>query len=251
MQNMRNFYIDGAWVAPRDGTDFPVYNPATEEPYATISLGGAADTEAAVNAARRAFPAFSMTTPAERGEILRSILAVYETRAGDMAEAISSEMGAPIDMALSDQAASGRGHLKAFIRALDGFQWERELRPGVAGQDLVFEAAGVAALITPWNWPMNQVVLKVGAALAAGCTMVLKPSEIAPMSSILFTEIMHEAGVPAGVINFLPGSGAKVGDPVIYTDSYTSFPSTSVLQCSHKNLINKLSAYHSPRFSSK
>ena len=211
MIDTRNFYIDGAWVAPQDARDFLVYNPATEEPFATISLGGAADAEAAISAARRAFPSFSMTTPAERSEILKNILAVYETRAGDMAAAISTEMGAPIDMALSDQAASGRGHLKAFIRALDSFQWERELRPGVVGQDMVFEAAGVAALITPWNWPMNQVVLKVGAALAAGCTMVLKPSEIAPMSSMLFTEIMHEAGVPAGVFNMVNGDGAGVG----------------------------------------
>ena len=211
MMNMRNFYIDGAWVAPRDGTDFPVYNPATEEAYATISLGGEADAEAAIAAARAAFTTWSMTTPAERGEVLRSILSVYETRAGDMAEAISNEMGAPIDMALSDQAGSGRGHLKAFIRALDAFEWQHPLRPGVEGQDLVYEPAGVAGLITPWNWPMNQVVLKVGAALAAGCTMVLKPSEVAPMSSILFSEIVHEAGVPAGVYNMVNGDGAGVG----------------------------------------
>ena len=209
--NMRNFYIDGAWVAPRDGTDFPVYNPATEEAYATISLGGAADAEAAISVARTAFASWSMTTPAERGEVLRAILAVYEKRAGDMAEAISNEMGAPIDMSLADQAASGRGHLKAFIRALDAFEWQHPLRPGVEGQDLVYEPAGVAGLITPWNWPMNQVVLKVGAALAAGCTMVLKPSEIAPMSSILFSEIMHEAGVPAGVYNMVNGDGVGVG----------------------------------------
>ena len=211
MMNMRNFYIDGAWVAPRDGTDFPVYNPATEEAYATISLGGEADAEAAIAAARAAFTTWSMTTPAERGEVLRSILAVYEIRAGDMAEAISNEMGAPIDMALSDQAGSGRSHLKAFIRALDAFEWQHPLRPGVEGQDLVYEPAGVAGLITPWNWPMNQVVLKVGAALAAGCTMVLKPSEVAPMSSILFSEIIHEAGVPAGVYNMVNGDGAGVG----------------------------------------
>ena len=211
MMNKRNFYIDGAWVVPRDGTDFPVYNPATEEAYATISLGGAADAEAAISAARRAFASWSMTTPAERGEVLRAILAVYETRAPDMAEAISNEMGAPIDMALSDQAGAGRGHLKAFIRALDAFEWAHPLRPGVEGQDLVYEPAGVAGLITPWNWPMNQVVLKVGAALAAGCTMVLKPSEVAPMSSILFSEIMHEAGVPAGVYNMVNGDGVGVG----------------------------------------
>ena len=206
-----NFYIDGAWVAPLEGTDLPVFNPATEEPYATISLGGAADAEAAIAAARWTFPSWSMTTPAERGEVLRAILAVYEARAVDMAEAISTEMGAPIDMALSDQAGAGRSHLKAFIRALDAFEWQRPMRPGTEGQDLVFEAAGVAGLITPWNWPMNQVVLKVGAALAAGCTMVLKPSEIAPMSSILFAEIMHEAGVPAGVFNMVNGDGPGVG----------------------------------------
>ncbi|MEL0197343.1 MAG: aldehyde dehydrogenase family protein [Rhodobiaceae bacterium] len=211
MQNMRNFYIDGAWVAPREGTDFPVYNPATEEAYATISLGGAADAEAAITAARRAFASWSLTTPAERGEVLRAILAVYEKRASDMAAAISNEMGAPIDMAMSDQAGSGRSHLKAFIRALDAFEWQHPLRPGVDGQDLVYEPAGVAGLITPWNWPMNQVVLKVGAALAAGCTMVLKPSEVAPMSSILFSEIIHEAGLPAGVYNMVNGDGEGVG----------------------------------------
>ena len=211
MNDKRNFYIDGAWVAPREGSDFPVYNPATEEPYATISLGGAADAEAAIAAARRTFPGWSMTTPAERGEVLRAVLSVYEARTADMAEAISTEMGAPIDMATSDQAGAGRSHLKAFLRALDAFEWQRPLRPGVDGQDLVFEAAGVAALITPWNWPMNQVVLKVGAALAAGCTMVLKPSEIAPMSSMLFAEILHEAGVPAGVFNMVNGDGPGVG----------------------------------------
>ncbi len=211
MQNMRNFYIDGAWVAPREGTDFPVYNPATEEAYATISLGGAADAEAAITAARAAFASWSMTTPAERGEVLRAILAVYEKRASDMAAAISNEMGAPIDMAMSDQAGSGRSHLKAFIRALDAFEWQHPLRPGVEGQDLVYEPAGVAGLITPWNWPMNQVVLKVGAALAAGCTMVLKPSEVAPMSSILFSEIIHEAGLPAGIYNMVNGDGEGVG----------------------------------------
>ena len=211
MNDKRNFYIDGAWVAPCEGSDFLVYNPATEEAYATISLGGAADAEAAIAAARRTFPGWSMTTAAERGEVLRAVLSVYEARTADMAEAISTEMGAPIDMATSDQAGAGRSHLKAFLRALDAFEWQRPLRPGVDGQDLVFEAAGVAALITPWNWPMNQVVLKVGAALAAGCTMVLKPSEIAPMSSMLFAEILHEAGVPAGVFNMVNGDGPGVG----------------------------------------
>ena len=234
MIEKRQFYINGAWVDPVAGTDFPVFNPATEEPFATISLGGAADAEAAIAAARAAFTSWSMTTPAERGAHLKAILEVYQSRASDMAEAISTEMGAPIDMALTDQAGSGPSHLKAFIRALDGFEWVRPLRPGVNGQDLVFEAAGVAALITPWNWPMNQVVLKVGAALAAGCTMVLKPSEIAPMSSIVFAEIMHEAGIPAGVFNMVNGDGAGVGSilsshPEIDVVSFTGSTRAGIL----------------------
>ena len=234
MIEKRQFYINGAWVDPVAGTDFPVFNPATEEPFATISLGGAADAEAAIAAARAAFTSWSMTTPAERGAHLKAILEVYMSRASDMAEAISTEMGAPIDMALTDQAGSGPSHLKAFIRALDGFEWVRPLRPGVDGQDLVFEAAGVAALITPWNWPMNQVVLKVGAALAAGCTMVLKPSEIAPMSSIVFAEIMHEAGIPAGVFNMVNGDGAGVGSilsshPEIDVVSFTGSTRAGIL----------------------
>ena len=234
MIEKRQFYINGAWVDPVAGTDFPVFNPATEEPFATISLGGAADAEAAIAAARAAFTSWSMTTPAERGAHLKAILEVYQSRASDMAEAISTEMGAPIDMALTDQAGSGPSHLKAFIRALDGFEWVRPLRPGVDGQDLVFEAAGVAALITPWNWPMNQVVLKVGAALAAGCTMVLKPSEVAPMSSIVFAEIMHEAGIPAGVFNMVNGDGAGVGSilsshPEIDVVSFTGSTRAGIL----------------------
>ena len=181
MLDKTKFYIDGRWVAPIDGTDFPVINPATEDAFATISLGGQKDAEAAIAAAKAAFPAWSVTTPQTRIGYLEKLLAVYEERSQDMAQAISSEMGAPIDMSLSDQAGSGRNHLKAFIRALGSVEFQRPLRPGVEGQDVVFEAAGVAALITPWNWPMNQVMLKVGAAIAAGCTMVLKPSEIAPM----------------------------------------------------------------------
>ena len=211
MLNQRNFYINGAWVRPIDGADFPVLNPATEEAYAMISLGGAADAEAAIKAARETFPSWSMTTPQERAEYLKALLSVYEARSEEMAHSISNEMGAPIDMSIADQASAGRSHLKAFLRALDNFEWSRPIRPGMKGQDLVHEPAGVAALITPWNWPMNQVVLKVGAALAAGCTMVLKPSEIAPMSSVLFAEMVHEAGLPAGVFNMVNGDGAGVG----------------------------------------
>ena len=234
MINKRNHYINGAWVAAQGGADFPVFNPATEEPFATISLGSEADTEAAIMAARAAFPAWSATTPEMRGDVLKRILAAYEARTEDMAKAISTEMGAPIDMSIADQAASGRGHLKAFIRALDAFEWTRPNRPGIEGQDLVHEAAGVAALITPWNWPMNQVVLKVGAALAAGCTMVLKPSEIAPMSSIVFAEIMDEADVPAGVFNMVNGDGVGVGSilsahPQIDVVSFTGSTRAGIL----------------------
>ena len=211
MLDKTKFYIDGRWVAPIDGTDFPVINPATEDAFATISLGGQKDAEAAIAAAKAAFPAWSVTSPQTRIGYLEKLLAVYEERSQDMAQAISSEMGAPIDMSLSDQAGSGRGHLKAFIRALGSVEFQRPLRPGVEGQDVVFEAAGVAALITPWNWPMNQVMLKVGAAIAAGCTMVLKPSEIAPMSSIVFAECIDATGLPAGVFNMVNGDGAGVG----------------------------------------
>ena len=234
MLDKTKFYIDGQWVAPIDGTDFPVINPATEEAYATISLGGAKDAEVAIAAAKAAFSAWSFTTVETRIQYLEKLLAVYEDHMQDMAQAISSEMGAPVDMSLSDQAGSGRGHLKAFIRALGSLEFQRPLRPGVDGQDIAFEAAGVAALITPWNWPMNQVVLKVGAALAAGCTMVLKPSEIAPMSSILFAECVDAAGFPAGVFNMVNGDGAGVGSllsahPDIDVVSFTGSTRAGVL----------------------
>jgi len=211
MLDKTEFYINGAWVPSRDGRRFPVLNPATEEAFATITIGGAEDAEAAIAAAKAAFPAWSMTSPEDRAGYLQKLLNVYTARRVEMGVAISTEMGAPIDMAVSDQAGAGISHLKSFIRALGALEFQRPLRDGVVGQDITYEAAGVAALITPWNWPMNQVVLKVGAALAAGCTMVLKPSEIAPMSSILFAEMMHEAGLPAGVFNMVNGDGAGVG----------------------------------------
>ena len=205
------FYINGSWVPSQDGASFPVLNPATEDAFATITLGGAKDAEAAIAAAKAAFPAWSTTSPVDRAGYLQKLLDVYMTRRDEMGATISTEMGAPIDMAVTDQAGSGISHLKAFIRALGTMEFQRPLRQGVEGQDIAFEAAGVAALITPWNWPMNQVVLKVGAALAAGCTMVLKPSEIAPMSSILFAEMIDEAGFPAGVFSMVNGDGAGVG----------------------------------------
>lgn len=211
MENARNFYINGAWVAPKDGTDFPVIDPSTEEVVSTISLGGKADTDLAVAAAKAAFPKWSASSKAERLELLEEILAVYKKRSDEMGAVISQEMGAPIDMAKASQSGAGMGHIAAFIEALKGFEFERPLREGVEDTRIIHEPIGVCALITPWNWPMNQVTLKAIAALATGCTMVLKPSELSPLSSVLFSEILHEAGVPAGVYNMLNGDGPGVG----------------------------------------
>jgi aldehyde dehydrogenase (NAD+) len=211
MENARNFYIDGKWVAPTDGRDFDVIDPSTEEATATISLGGQADTDAAVAAAKAAFPMWRLSSKAERVELMESILAVYMRRSDEMGEAISREMGAPIDMSKAQQSDTGSFHLKAFIQALKDFEFEGALRAGKDDTHIIHEPIGVCALITPWNWPMNQITLKVIPALATGCTMILKPSEQSPLSAILFTEIMHEAGVPAGVYNMLNGDGLGVG----------------------------------------
>ena len=211
MDNAGNFYIDGQWVAPVAGRDFAVIDPSTEESVATISLGGQADTDAAVAAAKAAFPKWQMSSKAERLELMQSILDIYMRRSDEMGAAISQEMGAPIDMSKVQQSGTGSFHLKAFIAALKDFEFEGSLRPGEEDTRIIKEPIGVCALITPWNWPMNQITLKVMPALATGCTMVLKPSEQSPLSGILFTEIMHEAGVPAGVYNMLNGDGPGVG----------------------------------------
>ena len=234
MLDKTEFYINGAWVPSIDGRSFPVFNPATEEAFATIMLGGEKDAQAAIEAAKNAFLDWSQTSPQDRAAYLQKLLDVYISRNDEMGAVISTEMGAPIDMAVRDQAGSGSSHLKAFIRALGSMEFQRALRPGIEGQDIVYEAAGVAGLITPWNWPMNQVVLKVGAALAAGCTMVLKPSEIAPMSSILFAECVDSAGFPAGVFNMVNGDGAGVGSllsahPDIDVVSFTGSTRAGVL----------------------
>lgn len=211
MENARNFYIDGKWVAPTDGRDFDVIDPSTEEATAVISLGGQADTDAAVAAASAAFPTWRLSSKAERVDLMESILAVYLRRSDEMGEAISREMGAPIEMSKVQQSGTGSFHLKAFIRSLKDFEFEGSLRAGEDDTRIIHEPIGVCALITPWNWPMNQIALKVIPALATGCTMILKPSEQSPLSAILFTEIMHEAGVPAGVYNMLNGDGPGVG----------------------------------------
>ncbi|WP_188907383.1 aldehyde dehydrogenase family protein [Aureimonas endophytica] len=209
MSNALKFYIDGAWVEPAPGaTRLPVIDPSTEEAYAEIAIGTGADVDRAVAAARRAFETYSQTSREERLAILRRVLAVYDRRAREMGAAISREMGAPLPFAISNQAGSGRAHLAKMIETLENFRFE-ELR----GTTLIArEPIGVVGMITPWNWPMNQIACKVGPALAAGCTMVLKPSEIAPMSGLLFAEIMDEAGVPKGVFNLVNGDGPNVGE---------------------------------------
>lgn len=211
MHDARKFYINGAWMAPLDGRDLQVTNPSTEEPFATISLGGQADTDAAVAAARAAFPVWSRTPKEERVAALERLLAAYQDRAEDMAQAISQEMGAPIAMARKSQVGAGLGHLKGAIRTLKGFAFDQMLGDHAPGDRILMEPVGVCALITPWNWPMNQVVLKVAPALAAGCTVVLKPSELAPLSSYLFAEMVDAADLPAGVFNLVNGDGAGVG----------------------------------------
>ncbi len=211
MIEKRQFYIDGAWVDPAAPRDHAVIDPATEEPCAIISLGDQADTDRAVAAATRAFEGWSQTEPAERLALVRRLLAIYEARIEEMAHAISLEMGAPIDMARTQQATSGNWHIRNFIKAFDQIEWVRPLGPHAPDNRIAMEAIGVVGLITPWNWPMNQIALKVTPALLAGCTMVLKPSEEAPLSGMLFAEFLHEAGVPKGVFNLVNGDGAGVG----------------------------------------
>jgi aldehyde dehydrogenase (NAD+) len=211
MVTKREFYIDGKWVAPLVPKDCPVIDPSTEEPCAVISLGSEADTDAAVAAAKAAFPAWAATDPAERRRIVEGILEQYNKRKDEMAHAISIEMGAPIDMARDSQAECLPWHLKNFLKAFDQMEWIRPLGPHALDTMIALEPIGVVGLITPWNWPMNQVTLKVIPALLAGCTCVLKPSEESPLSSMLFAEFCHDAGVPPGVFNLVNGDGAGVG----------------------------------------
>ncbi|MEZ5373661.1 MAG: aldehyde dehydrogenase family protein [Microthrixaceae bacterium] len=207
----RRFYIGGAWVEPDSPNDALVLDPSTEEAAAVISLGSEADTDAAVGAARAAFPAWSETDPSVRVGLLERLLEVYEARSEALATALSLEMGAPIDLARNSQVTAGSWHLRNTIAALASFAFDRPLDEDSPGDRILYEPVGVCALITPWNWPMNQVTLKVGPALGVGCTVVLKPSEIAPLSSALFAELVHEAGFPPGVFNLVNGDGAGVG----------------------------------------
>ncbi len=207
MAHERQFYIGGEWVEPAALSLLDVIDPSTEEAFTQIAVGNAADVDRAVSAARAAFPAFSQTTKRQRIDLLRAIISEYAKRQGDIAHALSREMGAPAEFADSSQAAMGPLHLERMILDLEGYSFE-----WMQGSTLIAkEAIGVVGMITPWNWPINQIACKVAPALAAGCTMVLKPSEVAPLNAIIWSEVLHAAGVPAGVYNMIQGEGATVG----------------------------------------
>ncbi|PIT70376.1 aldehyde dehydrogenase family protein [Bartonella tribocorum] len=211
MFNKRKFYINGLWDDPSTPHDFDVINPSTEESCAVISLGSTKDADKAINAAKEAFQKWKTTSPSERLRFVEKILEIYEKRSKEMAKTISMEMGAPIDMALNAQTAAGGSHIRDFIEAYKEFSFQETLIKGNEQAIVHYDPIGVVGLITPWNWPMNQVTLKVIPALLAGCTMVLKPSEIAPLSAMLFAEFLDEAALPAGVFNLINGDGATVG----------------------------------------
>jgi len=210
MLKKTDFYINGEWVAPGKPNDFDVINPADETAFATISLGLPEDIDRAVAAARAAFPAYAALEQDVRVALLEKLLEIYKHRSAEMAETISKEMGAPITLATQAQSAAGIGHLIGSLKAIKSFRLEYDFND--KGEHIVHEPIGVCGLITPWNWPMNQIVLKVAPALAVGCTVVLKPSEISPLSAMLFAEMVDEAGFPAGVFNLVNGEGPVVGE---------------------------------------
>ena len=207
MSNRQKFYINGEWVEPSTSATLEVINPATEEPIDSIALGGPADVDKAVAAAKAAFETFSQTSREERVALLEKIIAAYSARMGEVAAVISQEMGAPMPLANAAQAPAGVGHFMTTLEVLKTFEFEED----IGTSHVVREPAGVCGFITPWNWPINQIACKVAPALAAGCTMVLKPSEVAPFNAILFAEILDDAGVPAGVFNLVNGDGPTVG----------------------------------------
>jgi len=207
MQAYNNFYINGEWVSPGSRDSLEVINPATEQAFATISLGTAEDVDAAAKAARAAFPAWSQSSIEERLAVIEKIVGGIKSRAAELATAISNEMGAPMKLASTAQVGSGMGHFANIMHILKNYQFE-EVR---GTTHVVKEPAGVCGFITPWNWPLNQIACKVAPAIAAGCTMVLKPSEVAPVSAYILTEIIADAGLPAGVFNLVNGDGPGVG----------------------------------------
>lgn len=212
MLEKREFYINGEWVAPSETRDHQVIDPSTEEPCAVVSLAGEADVNKAVAAAKAAWPAWAATPPEERIALVEKFYAIYKSKAEELAQAITTEMGAPIDLSRAAQVGAGIGHTKAFLAAAKNFQWMKPLGDHAPDTMIVHEPVGVCALITPWNWPMNQISLKVIAAAIAGCTMILKPSEESPLNAMIFAEAMDEAGFPKGVFNLLNGDGAVTGN---------------------------------------
>ncbi len=210
MLDKRKFYINGRWVEPKKPNDFNVINPCNEDSFAIISLGSKEDTNAAIKSAKNAFETWKETTKEDRLNYLEKLLSVYKKRSREMAEAISLEMGAPMDWATEVQTASGQSHLEDFILRLKNFKFDEYFNEK-SNNHICYEPIGVCGLITPWNWPINQIALKVIPALATGCTMILKPSEIAPISGMLFAEMIDEVGFPKGVFNLVNGDGAGVG----------------------------------------
>ena len=212
MSDKKKFYINGKWVSPKSNKSIQVINPATEEVCAEISLGSKEDVNDAVLSAKEAFKTWAFSSKKERLEPLEKLYELYKKRWSDIAETITTEMGAPKDFSTKLQAGTGAAHIKTFIRYLKEFDFEKPLGEHAKNQRLIYEPKGVCALITPWNWPMNQTCLKVMPALASGCTMILKPSEVAPLSAMILTELIDEAGFPPGVFNLVNGDGAITGD---------------------------------------
>ena len=212
MSDKKKFYINGKWVSPKSNKSIQVINPATEEVCAEISLGSKEDVNDAVLSAKEAFKTWAFSSKKERLEPLEKLYELYKKRWSDIAETITTEMGAPKDFSTKLQAGTGAAHIKTFIRYLKEFDFEKPLGEHAKNQRLIYEPKGVCALITPWNWPMNQTCLKVMPALASGCTMILKPSEVAPLSAMILTELIDEAGFPPGVFNLVNGDGTTTGD---------------------------------------
>ena len=213
MIDKKKFYINGEWVDPSVPNDHKVIDPSNEEPYVTISLGGTEDTNKAVSAAKNSFNTWKNSSKEERLSLLEKLLKIYISRSEEMTKAISIELGAPMDWASSAQMSSGQSHIEDFIKRLKEFEFESKFEDG-SNNHIVYEPIGVCGLITPWNWPINQIALKVIPAFVTGCTMILKPSEMAPLSAMLFTEMIHEAGFPPGVFNLVNGDGAGVGTQI-------------------------------------
>ena len=223
MLEKKNFYINGKWVAPKNQKQIEVIDPATEKSCAVISLGGKEDVHSAVIAAKNAFTSWGFNSKEERIKLLEKLYEIYKKRWNDISDAITLEMGAPKDFSSKLQTGTGASHIKSFIGYLKNFEFEKPLGDHAPNQRILYEPKGVCALITPWNWPMNQVCLKVIPAIAAGCTMILKPSELAPLSSMILAEMIDEAKFPPGVFNLINGDGATTGDAL------TSHPDVNMI----------------------